>query len=71
MAAHIRAQHVEEITLIDADINEDFKLILNSENAKARNGNTQPFPYNSCNVRVVLQFFYLHRLFPTNENGLK
>jgi len=51
------AQHVEEITLIDA-ANEDFKLILNSEDARARNGNTQLlFSYNSCNVRVVLQFF--------------
>jgi len=39
MAAHMTAQHVEKITLIDADINEDFKLILNSENAKARNSN--------------------------------
>jgi len=40
MVVHMTAQHVEEITLIDADINEDFKLILNSKDARARKGNT-------------------------------
>jgi len=34
MAAHMRAHDsTEEIILIDADTNEDFKLILNSEDA--------------------------------------
>jgi len=53
MAAHMAA-HVEEITLIDADTNEDFKLILNSEDAiRARNGKNI-----NNNIFININYYY-------------
>jgi len=53
MAAHMAA-HVEEIILIDADTNEDFKVRLNSEDAiKARNGKNI-----NNNIFVNINYYY-------------